>query len=460
MRIQNTKLKFQRFLILSSVFCFLSSFVYAQEPELKPAETEETVVVSEIVTLDFKDADIKNVLNIISYKSGVNIVATPEVRGTVTIRLQDVHWEKALDTIIRTYGFGYEWLSDKVIMVSTLERLAEQRRTQEEAAVKEPVDTEAFILNFAKAEEIKTAIEKLVSERGKITLEIRTNTLIITDTKSNLIKIGRVIKELDRATPQVLIEAKIVETNLTDTKNLGIKWTIGGTVKGPARPTTFPFTSHSDSKYLPDDFLGPTKKPDETGSLFKLGTLDASSTTAILEMLFQDGETDLLSNPRIVTLDNQEATIEVVTLDPTPQWSYNKEQNTYVMTDYRQEKYGIILKVTPQINKLGYVTLTIQPEVSEWLRDKTLSGGTGGISVDLPVIYKQTTKTTVMIKDGSTLVIGGLIKNKTVEAVQKIPLLGDIPLLGYFFKHKAKSVEKKDLLIFLRPKILNIQETQ
>ena len=443
-------------LFIGCALCVMSS-VYAQE-QVKPPGTEEDTV-SGNVSLDFKDAEIKSVLKIISYKSGVNIVATPEVMGQVTIRLQDVPWEKALDTIVRTYGFGYEWLNDKVIMVSTLEKLAEQRKIQEEAAEKEPLDTQAFALNFSKAEEVKSAVEKLVSERGKITMETRTNTLIITDTKSNLMKIAEVIRELDRVTPQVLIEAKIVETNLADVDNLGIKWTLGGTAQGAAYPISFPFTQSPESIYFPFDIPSPTKTPDESGSVYKLGTLDSSSTTVVLDLLFSDTDTDMLSNPRIVTLDNQTATIEVVTLDPTPKWSYNKEQNAYVMTDYRQEKYGIILKVTPQINKLGYVTLNIEPEVSEWLRDKTLSGGSG-LSVDLPVIYKQTTSTRVMVKDGDTLVIGGLIKNKTTDAVQRVPILGNIPLLGFFFKHRAKTVEKKDLLIFITPRILTVQEQE
>jgi len=358
---------------------------------------------------------------------------------------------------VKTYGFGYEWLSDKVILVSTLEKLAEQRKIQEEAAAREPLDTRAFALNFSKAEEVKTAIEKLVSERGKITLETRTNNLIITDTKSNLIKIGNIIKDLDRVTPQVLIEAKIVETNLTDVEKLGIKWTIGGTVQGSARPTTYPFTVHSENKYLPDDIPAATTAPDKKDSLFKLGTLDATSTTAVLELLFRNTGTEMLSNPRIVTLDNQPASIEVVTLDPTPQWTYNKDTGEYVMTDYRQEKYGIILNVTPQINKLGYVTLSIKPEVSEKSGDKLLQST--GLSVELPIIDKQTTSTAVMIKDGETLVIGGLIKNKTMDTIQKIPLLGDIPILGFFFKHRAKEVVKKDLLIFITPRILTVQPT-
>jgi type IV pilus assembly protein PilQ len=309
--------------------------LFAQEPEGKRLQAEELAVTGD-VTLDFKDADIKSVLNIISYKSGVNIVATPEVIGAVTIRLRDVPWEKALDTIVRTYGFGYEWLSDKVILVSTLEKLAEQRKAQEEAAAKEPLDTQAFSLNFSKAEEVKTAIEKLVSARGKITIETRTNTLIITDTKSNLIKIGNVIKDLDRVTPQVLIEAKIVETNLTDNQNLGIKWQIGASAKGAGRPITYPFTDKAThSKHMPGIFS--VEGPDME-DFFQFGTLSAAGTQAVLEILFTNSESEMLSNPRLVTLDNHPASIEVVTLDPTPQWTYNEDQNAYVMTDYRQEK--------------------------------------------------------------------------------------------------------------------------
>lgn len=428
-----------------------------EESGIPQAVKSEDISVNGNVTLDFKEADIRSVLRIISYKAGVNVVATPEVMGAVTIRLVEVPWENALDTIVKTYGFGYEWLNKKVIMVSTLEKLAEQRKVQEEAAEKEPLDTQSFPLNFSKVEDVKLAVEKLVSERGKITIEIRTNTLIMTDTKTNLNKIAKVVGELDRITPQVLIEARIVETTLNDTDKLGIKWTVSGTVQGSARPTTFPFATDSNSKYLPDDILAPNKLPDVAGSLFKLGTLDASGTTAVLDMLFTTTDSEMLSNPRIVTLDNKPAVIEVVTLDPTPQWSYNKDTNDYVMTNYRQEKYGIILKVTPQINKLGYVTLNLEPEVSEWLRDKTLAGGSG-LSVDLPVIYRQTTSTTVMVKDGNTLVIGGLIKNKTTDTVQKVPFLGDIPILGMFFKHRTKTVEKKDLIIFITPKILTIQD--
>ncbi|MCX5715250.1 MAG: hypothetical protein NT033_10765, partial [Candidatus Omnitrophica bacterium] len=192
-------------------------------PEAAVAVTPPQIAAAnDLVTLDFKDADIRNVLKIISYKSGINIVATPEVMGNVTIRLVGVQWEKALDTIVKTQDFGYEWLNDKVIMVSSLEKLSQQRKARQEAEVAEPVDTQTFVLNYSRAQDIKTALEKLVSPRGNITLEGRTNTVIITDIKSNLLKIGGIIKELDKMIPQVMIEARIIETSLGSTDKLGI----------------------------------------------------------------------------------------------------------------------------------------------------------------------------------------------------------------------------------------------
>lgn len=414
-------------LILFSVF-FLSSAAFAQEPGGKITAAEQAA--GENVTLDFKDADIKSVLKIISYKSGVNIVATPEVMGTVTIRLENVPWEQALDTIVRTYGFAYEWISSKVIMVSTLEKLAEQRKVQEEAAAKEPLDTQTFVLNFTKAEDVKIAVEKLVSERGKITLEPRTNTLIIMDTKSNLIKIGQIIKGLDKITPQVMIEAKIIETTLGDLEKLGIDWTMKVTAKGAKRPTTFPFKrwdSGGDMYPVPEYEASFDDEGRETvtsafpkrggimfpadhwslGSFpmagageFLFGTLDFSQFQAVLEILNSRTDTNIISNPRITTLNNQEAKIIVGTIVPIPLYEYSTDTGTRIISGYENQKIGVQLVVTPNINEQKYITLDVVPSVDE------ITGWTGPDN-ERPIISTRSATTKVMIKDGQTLVIGG-----------------------------------------------------
>lgn len=451
-------------ILLVFTFCVLPfTFADAQDPEVKPPEVKQLAETEELadsgnVTLDFKDAEINSVLRIISHKSGVNIVATPEVRGVVTVRLQDVPWEKALDTIVRTYGFAYEWLGNKVIMVSTLERLAEQRAIQAEAAEKEPVDTEAFTLNFSRAADIKIVMDKLVSEKGKITVEARSNTLIITDTKSNLIKIGRIIKRLDKITPQVMIEAKIIEVTLGDTDRLGIDWTMKVTAKGSKRPSTFPFEPKGGSDWLKNTV--PPSKPGcdfPTGypysfpyavmDNFTFGALDFSEFKAVLEILNSRTDTNIISNPRITTLNNKEAKILVGKVVPIPTYKYSTEAGATIIDGYIKEEIGIRLLVTPNINEQNYITLEVKPSVDEII-DWT------GPNNERPIISTRSADTTVMIKESETLVIGGLISETTIKIKKKVPILGDIPLLGLLFSKKEDTTSKTDLLIFITPHII------
>ena len=448
------------------------------------AESEkklQNLAESQNVTLDFKDADIRNVLRIVSYKSGVNIVATPEVIGNVSIRLTDIPWEKALDTIVTTYGFGYEWLNNKVIMVSTLEKLSQQRRAQEEAASKEPLDTQTFALNYCTATDIKATVEKLISPRGKITLETRTNMLIITETKSNLIKIAEIIKSLDKMTPQVMIEAKIIETTLGSAERLGIDWQIQASLSGSTRPTTFPFST--------DDYKGDFNKmfpkvespsslervtttsysetgvplstttteqlfhtlergfPDASNSLFTFGTLSFDQTKIILEILDQRTDTKVLSNPRITTLNNQQARILVGSVVPIPNYEYSKDTGTRVVSGYTDQQIGIGLTVTPNINEQKYITLNVKPAIDQ------ITGFTGPNN-ERPIISTRNAETNVMVKDGQTLVIGGLIAEKKIKYKKKVPILGDIPVLDYIFSKKEDSVDRTELLIFITPHIV------
>ena len=208
----------------------------AKQPEVQPTVSlpaekkagEETAPGN--VTMDFKNADINNVLRILSYKSGVNIVAGPEVEGLVTIRLTDVPWEKALDVVLRTYGFSYEKVGN-IIRVTTIESLKQEELT-----------TEVFSLSYGEAEDVSEAIDNMLTERGKTKFDERTNTLVVTDVPTNLYKISQVIKKLDRRTPQIMIEAKIVETTLADDEKLGIDWTLKASITGSKKPMTFPFT--------------------------------------------------------------------------------------------------------------------------------------------------------------------------------------------------------------------------
>ncbi len=435
----------------------------------------------ENVTLDFKDADIRNVLKIIAIKAGVNIVATPEVIGNVSIKLVDVPWEKALDVILKTNNFGYEWTSDKVIMVATLEKLTLQRKAQVEATENEPQVTEVFVLNFSKAENIKTTLDKLISAKGKIVLENRSNAIIITDTKSNLLRIAEIIKRLDKMTAQVMIEAKIIETTLGNTEKLGIDWQTQISAAGAKRPTTFPFkkwgsdkdmypvpeystdvdadtgivTITSEFPFGQDPYLS-SERPIGFGSFpmagsteFKFGTLDLSAFTAVLEMLSSRSDTKIISNPRITTLNNQEARILVGTKVPIPTYDYSKDTGNPIRTGYVNQEIGITLIVTPNVNEQNYITLRINPKVEEILRY---------LNDEVPIISSRSADTTVMIKDGRTLVIGGLISENKSKTKTGVPILGSLPILDKIFGKKTDIASKTELIIFITPHIIQEDE--
>lgn len=400
------------------------------------------------VSLDFREADIRNVLKILSFKSGVNIVVGPEVTGLVTIQLNDVPWQQALEVILQTYGYAYE-RKGNIIMVTSVENLRQQRENAMVLAEQEPLMTKTFTLNFAKASGIIASVEKMRSERGSADFDDRTNTLIITDISSRLALMEDVIKTLDATTPQVLIEAKIVETGFVDEENLGIDWVTKATITGAERPHTFPFTVDTSDKYAEDyPFPGVDDTLGSANAEFTYGTLNFAQMQAVLELLRTKTDTNILSNPRIVTLDNQPAQITVGSQYPIPQYTYNEEQARLQVSGWEYKDIGIIFDVTPHVNKAGFVTLEVEPKITEIIGNVTVE------NTSLPQLSNESTKTNVMVKDGETLVIAGLIKSKTTEVKKKVPFLGDIPVLGLLFQKKEKDETKTDLMIFITPHII------
>jgi type IV pilus assembly protein PilQ len=429
-----------------------------------PANTSTNVVASQapvpvmemdmsqagLVTLDFRDADIKNVLKVISYKSGVNIITGPEVVGLVNIQLRDVQWQKALDVILANYGYSYEQ-KGAVIMVTTVDNLKKRREDAQLLAQQEPVATETFILNFGKAEDVLKSLDKMRSARGSINYDKRTNAIIVSDVESNLALFREVVKKLDSVTPQVLIEAKIIETTLNKSENMGVDWTLQAGVSGSSRETTFPFTvKGSEHKYLPlanadtETSAGVSTSP----TTITYGTLDFTSLQVVMEMLKTRADTNIISSPRIVTLDNQPAKIVVGSQYPVPQYIYNQENNALQVSGWNYLDIGVQFNVTPHVNNAQFVTVDIEPTVTDILGYVTVQ------STQMPQLSTETAKTSVMIRDGETLVIAGLIKDKKVDTRKKVPILGDIPILGWPFQKKEYSSVKSEMLIFLTPHII------
>ncbi len=418
--------------------------VFAQEEvELKQEITDSQT--SGNVSLDFVDADIQNVFKILSLKSGVNIIASPEVTGAISIQLDDVPWKQALDVILQNYGYAYEQKGN-IIMVTTVDDLKLRRENAALLADQEPLVTKTFTLNFAKAADIIVSLDKMKSERGSIDSDERTNMLIITDISQKVELMSDIIEQLDKTTPQVLIESKIIETTLTDTDNLGIDWTIKASINGASRQVLTPFkvTGGAGGKYA-----GALTTPDST--TVNYGTLSFSQTQAVYEMLKTRVDTDILSNPKIVTLDNQPAVISIGNDTPIPSFGANTETGQLQTTGISYRNIGINFEVTPHVNNAGFITLEVKPEVSEKVGDVTME------NVLVPVVSVERASTQVMIETGKTLVIAGLIKTKTTDTRKKVPFLGDVPFFGLMFQHKAKVVEKRDLLIFITPHIITLE---
>lgn len=426
------------------------------------------------VTLDFKDADIRSVLRIISLKSGVNIVSGAEVQGLVSIRLSDVPWEKALDVVLKTYGFAYE-KDGNIIRVTTLDNLSQ-----------EPLETRVFSLTYANAVESQVTLQEMLSERGSMRADERTNLLIVTDIPTNIYKIEKVIDRLDRGTPQVLIESKIVEMSINEAERSGIKWNASIELRGSSRPTTFPwdFTRSAENidRYFPrgkpansvvtitetgatgqtietaEDFPtinranrntpAPTF-PFATPNDFVFGKIDTSQFQILMEAIEANGHNKILSEPRITVLSNQEAKILVGEELYIPNYERNSETGAMEITGYIPRNLGIEMVVNPQINKEKEVKLSLAPSISSLIGFEELTP-----DVRVPRIAIRNASTSVRIASGQTIALGGLIKEDLVDTETKFPVLGDLPIFDRLFKHTDKTVNKTDLVFFITVTVL------
>lgn len=451
-------------LLISIAFFSSTNFAYAEDEQggvsLTSVAAQGGQTASEVseggvrgdasghVTLDFKDADILNVLRILSLKSGINIVTGPEVKGAVSIRLTDVPWDKALDIVLRTYGYVYE-RSENVIRVTTRENLAA-----------EELITETFVLNYTTSEEVEDAVKEMLTERGRIKSVPRANVVIVTDVAANLYKISKVVQTLDKRTPQVYIDAKVVRTALRNTENLGIDWNVvGGLASGAARPTTLPFSRDDNvdfdpiggqfrRQFLPelasgteavrnagDTFGFPLPPPAVSGHSFTFGRLDFSSFSAVLQMLQSRTNTKIVSNPRIVVLNNQVAKVQVGQEIGLPTFERNETTGSFEVTGFKPRDVGVVLNVTPHVNNADEILVDLRPEVSSF--DGFTAIGTTNLA--FPSFTTTEADTRVLIKDGETIAIGGLLTDARSSSEDRIPFFSDIPIVGKIFRSKRQT---------------------
>jgi len=452
-----------------------------------PSVEEEQPVKGDLITLDFKEANIRDVLKVISYKSGVNIVASPEVTGTVNVRITDVPWEKAMDVILKTYGYAYD-KQGNIIMVAPLEKLTAQRKMEQDLAQVQPVMTEGVVLQYIDAVDAQKAIEPQLSPRGKITnLETtgqagwgfggafsekkgrtsgstsRSKTLIISDIPPVLERIKEVLKSIDIKPKLILIETRIVEVSLDKLRDIGVDFATGGA--GSSSSTTVTTDSNTGSlKAGGHSFGGVGVTPAafapqataittaNTGMNFVFQKLSGSEFEITVHALEENVAANILSAPSILTLDNQEATILVG--EQFPIVSTTKSSDTSTTVDVSLESYkdiGIQLNVIPQVSGQNkeYINMIVHPAVTD---EGTL------IENKYPRITTREAQTQVLMKSGETIVIGGLIKDQKEESVQGVPFLRKIPYIGKLFERTTVDTQKIELLIFITAHIVDDRE--
>ena len=431
----------------------------AQFTEAVPGEDkEEPIYTGTRISLDFKDADINNILRLIAEVSNLNIVAGDDVKGTVTIKLNDVPWDQALDTILLSNNLG-KTLDGNILRVAPIAKLEKQRKealaAKESQAKLEPLKKALIPINYAQAKQLKPVLQnsKVLSPRGSIEVDERTNTLIVIDIERNIEEVRAIVDNLDTPIPQVLIEAKIIQINPTYTKELGVTWsgdfktTAGGGDLGVAgRDVTYTGGTVVNTGPVVD--LAPSSIGQGVGGSMALGYFrDNFNIFNKIAAMEKDEKLEIISSPRVMTLDNQEALVEQGTEVPYLELDTQSTQTTALATT-EFKKVTLSLKVIPHVTPDGSVMMDIEAKKDQ-VSSQLGAGGQPGIDT-----RKAITK--VLVRSGDTVVIGGIYEDTNRDVRNSVPFFGRIPLLNFIFKGTTKKREKTEMIVFITPTIVTI----
>ncbi len=405
------------------------------------------------ISLDFKDADIGNILRLIAEVSDLNVIAGDEVDGKVTIRLVDVPWDQALDVILLTKGLGFVRVGS-VLRIAPIETLKIEReaRLQERRAKEKLEDLVVKLqpVNYADVKEVSKLIERILSPRGSVNVDTRTSTLIIKDIPSVIHEATALLKAIDTQTPQVLIEAKIVEASLNFSRSLGAVWGLGyrpNGSRGGGGDVHLGDGSVGDIINLPDavqtnNFITSNPVAGALNGLLTLGLLGADEHLQLdlqLQAAEENRKGKVISSPRVVTLDNREAVIKQGVAIKFVEVTDDKITTSFVDA-------VLELKVTPHITANKSIIMKIKVSRNA----PQLSAATG----EVVGIDKNEATTEALVRDGETMVLGGIYVVENGHNRNKVPFLADIPLLGAAFRSSTVADERRELLIFVTPRIV------
>ena len=417
----------------------------------EPAEADSATDNGGVGVREFQGDDVGQVLRLLARQSKINMVVSEAVVGTVTMRLEDVTALQAIAIIVKAKGLFMANIDNVYYIKTPAEKTAE------------PTESASYQFSYARAKETAPLLLAQLSSKDAPQVDERTNTIFYRETGSNIDNIRKLLLLIDKPTKQVMIEARLVEVTANPKQSYGINWS--GVVGGATNPQTIGYsgtnskTDPTTGQLIPDNFtLGKSTNSSILGNFGKAAAgqfaiLTVPQMSLTLQALNEDSDAEFLANPRVVTADNMQAKIEIIRNQPVPQLNFNEQTATAVFGGFLDKKFGNTLIVKPSINKDSFITLAVKPEISNKVADATFVFA--GATVASPVIDTRSLDSNVLIKSGDTLAIGGLLQDEVVKSRTKVPLMGDVPVLGYLFQSRTNIRTKRNLLVFVTPTIID-----
>jgi type IV pilus assembly protein PilQ len=466
----------------------LSSPTYGKDllpEEQEPSRSEERVTfeqrMQKKISVEFRNTPIEDVIRIMAEQADVDIIKSPAVTGAVTVTLRNVPLEEALNNILAAHGYSYVVSENMIRVITAAEKIEKP----------EALQTRTYEIVYADVKEVVKALDKFRSDKGRVSSIEGTSYVIVTDTESKIRDITAFIEKVDRMTPQILIEARIYDITSKESFDIGTEWYIGrntpiteitrtktsgqtgaqtndstttDSTTTSTTETTSSVTSGDDTTETAKDswrmgpdgktplpyrksnpFIGGQFNKEAEGGTLSFGVLnDAVDIDLALNILHKQVGAKLLANPRVLVLDNEKATIDIISEIPYMQLTSTQLGGTTASTSFKE--VGVKLEVTPHVAiRDEMVRLHLKPVFSVRGEDMTIPGYTGSY----PVVDRREAETKLLVKNGQTVVLGGLRKKETTQNIRKVPLLGDLPLFGELFRSSSEETDNSELVVFI-----------
>lgn len=428
--------------------------------DVEKRKLERFAYTGEKLSLNFQDIDVRSVLQLIADFTDLNLVASDTVQGNITLRLQNVPWDQALDLVLKTRGLDKRKVGN-VLLIAPADEIAARERQELEAqnqiAELAPLRRELIQVNYAKAADIAALFQSVAGiggegakeERGSVTVDDRTNSIIAYQTQDKLDELRRIVAQLDIPVRQVMIEARIVEANVDYDKELGVRWGGSTNLQGDKNWTVYGNDDRGDEGGGTGDDQGPNVPFVDLGSAGRTSGIGIGFVTdnVLLDLelsaMEKTGNGEVISQPKVVTSDKETAKILKGTEVP-----YEQSSSSGATTIAFKEA-ALSLEVTPQITPDNRIIMEVKVNKDEPDYQNALN--------NVPPIKKNEVNAKVLVNDGETIVIGGVFSNEQSKAVDKVPLLGDMPFVGRLFRRDVVKDTKNELLVFITPRIMNNQ---